>query len=297
VLSKSQRFLFRSGERAKLIVMLDVFIDESGTHQGSKVFILAGYLGTADEWASVEARFRRADKHAGVPFHAVDCANGGKDYLKIKMHKEKRNRITKKMVKIVNDHDIFGVGCGVWLDDYESVYPRNGQHWETWLLHPFRICFQLLMGEMCRYAETKYPNEKLAVVLEDSPHWYPSAAKVFLATKKESRWPYHHMLGTIAPFSPKEAPQLYAPDLLAYETYLLKSRERYPTGHRPRQSMLALLKKRLDGKMWDSMGLKVAKRIDETGKFDPADFPEYHGLEVWKRTLPSLEQINRIAKK
>jgi hypothetical protein len=260
-------FLFHSGGILKPIGMIKGYIDESGTHQGSKVLIVAGYVGNSEVWNSVEARFKKADKHAGIPFHAVDCATGGKAYQG--MHKDKRNRITKKMVKIINDHDIFGIGYCLWIDDYESIYRRNGEHWETWLAKPFTLLFQGVVHDMCQYVEEHYPGEKLSLVVEDSPHWYPSAAKKFIATKKEKHWTYASMLETIAPYSSEDAVQLYAPDLLAYETYLMKKRERFPTIHGKRESMLALLKKRLEGRIWDKDGLMLLEKfLDETSGFN-----------------------------
>jgi hypothetical protein len=235
--------------------MITGYIDESGTHQGSKTLIVAGYVGSSEVWELIEARFKRADKYSGIPFHAVDCAQGGKAYRG--MHKDKRYRITKKMVKTINDHDIFGIGYCAFLDDYESLNPRDGKHWETWLAEPFALLFQGVMGDMCRYVEQHFPGEKLSIVVEDSQHWYPIASKKFIATKKEKKYKYASMLETIAPYSSEDAVHLYAPDILAYETYLMKTRERFPTQHPPRESMLTLLKKRLEGRVWDEVGFKL----------------------------------------
>jgi hypothetical protein len=60
--------------------MITAHIDEGGTHQDSKVLILAAYIGTDAEWQSAEGRFRRANKYTGRIFHAVDCAQGGRDF-------------------------------------------------------------------------------------------------------------------------------------------------------------------------------------------------------------------------
>jgi len=261
ITARIAEFLFHSGGVLKPIVMLKAYCDESGTHQGAKVLLVSGYIGTSETWDSVEARFKKADKHAGVAFHAVDCATGGKAYRG--MDKDKRLRITKKMVKIINDHDIFGVTYGAWLDEYQEIFPRrNKESWEAWIAPVIGILFQGVIGEFCRHIEAKYPGEKLSVVMEDSESWYPTLAKRFIATKKEKTWPHHHLLETIAPYSSEEAVHLYAPDLLAYETYLLKTRERFPTKHSIRKSMLALLQKRLEGKMWDRNGFEVLKLVD-----------------------------------
>lgn len=61
--------------------------------------------------------------------------------------------------------------------------------------------------------------------------------------KHDENWPKHRLFGTIAPYSRTKAVQLYAPDTLSYEMYLLKLRERYPTKHGPREHWFNLLSK------------------------------------------------------
>jgi hypothetical protein len=238
--------------------MTTVYADESGTHQGSKILIVSAYIGISKEWESAEIRFRRADKYSDRIFHAVDCAQGGKTFRS--MNKAKRYRLFKKMIRIVNDHDLMGISYGAYIEDYDAVYPRNNQHWEEWLKHPFSILFQGLIIDLYRYAEGYYPGEKLSVVYAASQYWYPVAYKSFWELKEQK--PYCDGLETIAPYSVKDARQLHAPDLLAYETNLSKSRERYPTGHRPREYMNDLLKKKKLGKMWDKEAFQVLKAVD-----------------------------------
>jgi hypothetical protein len=224
-----------------------MYVDESGTHEQSKALIVAGYIGPSREWKSCESHFRRADRRSGIPFHAVDCAQGGKEFRG--MDKDKRYRIYKKMVKIVNEHDIFGIGWGGYIEDYQKIIPREAnQTWREWLGKLYVLCFQGVMLEACKYVKRNYPGEKFSAVVEDS-HWYPLVSAKFLRMKYDITWPDRVLLETIAPYSSTEAPQLYAADLLAYETYLLKTRERYPTAHGMREHMIALLQKRKDGRM------------------------------------------------
>lgn len=249
VTDRMVEFLFRTDGRSKPIVMITAYVDESGTHQGSGVLVLAAYIGVSEQWKLAEERFRRANEYSGRIFHAVDCAQGGRDFRG--MDKDKRNQITKKMVQILNDLDLFGVVYGAYIDDYASIWPRNEEHWETWLSQPFVLLFGGLVLELCIYMRHYCPGQTLAVVMEDSAHWYPLAAKRFLEMKKETDWADHVLLETIAPYSKEQAPQLHAPDLLAYEAYLMKLRERFPTKHPPRGSLLSLLKKRKEGRFWD----------------------------------------------
>jgi hypothetical protein len=109
--------LFRSRRKPKILAVLIAYIDESGTHQGSKLLTIGSCVGLVEEWKSGEVQFKRADKYSGVPFHAVDCAQGGKKFRG--MSKEKRYRLYKKIVKVIDDHDIFGVASSASLEDYK----------------------------------------------------------------------------------------------------------------------------------------------------------------------------------
>ena len=244
--------------------MVLTYIDESGTHQGSKVLVLAAYIGTSDEWKFAEERFRRANKYSGTTFHAVDCAQGGNEFRGI--DKDKRNRITKKMVRIVNDHDLFGVIYGGYIEDYDAVWPRDRRHWETWLSKLFILLFGGLIIDLCNYTRKYHPGERVSVTMEQSQHWYPIAAKRFQQMKQETDWADHVLLDSIAACSKEQAPQLHAPDLLAYEGYLMKLRERFPTTHRPRRSLLSLLTKRKDGRIWNKQAFETLKAMMEKGE-------------------------------
>jgi hypothetical protein len=239
--------------------MIKAYIDESGTHQGSKVLVVGAYIGTTDEWESAEKRFIKADKLSGRIFHAVDCATGGKDFRGI--DKDKRYRLYKKMVKIVNDHDIFGVGTGAIIDDYKKVYPRNGQHWETWLARAYEVAFTDTIVELCHYSKDRYGETPISFVVEQSHHWYPIAAKIFLKMQIEPAWSYYTLLETIAPYSTEKARQLHAADILAYESYLMKSRQISPTKHGPREYLVNLLKKKKEGRIWNEYGFRELERM------------------------------------
>jgi hypothetical protein len=244
--------------------VLTAYIDESGTHQDSKVLVVAAYIGPGDAWKAAESRFERANKYSGRIFHAVDCAQGGREFRG--MDKDKRNRLTKKMVKIVNDYDLFGVAYTGNIDEYELTWPRNGKHWETWLSGLFILLFGGLVVELCIYMREHHPGETFSVVMEHSQHWFGIAAKRFLRMKTETNWPDHVLLGAIESSSRKDAPQLHAPDILAYETYLMKLRSRFPTTHPPRQSLLTLLRKRKEGRSWDKRAFEGLKSKIDAGE-------------------------------
>lgn len=244
-----ETFLFRSGV-VKPLAMITAYIDESGTHQGSKALVIAAYVGDCATWKSAEICFKDADSRAGRTFHAVDCAQGGKKFRGI--DNTERYKLTMEMVGIINSHDIFGIGWGGFIDDYAEFHPRlPGEQWEEWLRGLFSLVFAGVITDVAKHVRQRYPGEKFSVAMEDSEHWYAIAADKFIRGKHDTSWGDHSLLGTIAPYSKDEAVQLHAPDLLAYEGHLMKTRERVPTKHGPRAPLLALLQKQKWGKMYD----------------------------------------------
>jgi hypothetical protein len=211
---------------------------------------MAAYVGDCAAWKSAEICFKNADARAGRIFHAADCANGGKKFKGV--DKNERFRFTMEMVEIVNSHDLFGIGWGGFVDDYAEFHHRQqGERWEIWLRGLYSLVFAGVITDVAKYVRQKYPGEKFSVVMEDSEHWYSVAADKFIRGKHDPRWPDHSLLETIAPYSKDEAVQLHAPDLLAYEAYLMKSRERVPTAHGPREPLLTLIQKQKWGRMYD----------------------------------------------
>src|SRR6266481_415092 len=56
--------------------ILTAYLDESGTHGESPIMVMAGYLGTAVQWARFEADWSVLLGRGGVTYvHAVDLFN------------------------------------------------------------------------------------------------------------------------------------------------------------------------------------------------------------------------------
>jgi hypothetical protein len=243
-----------AGGRKKLLAMITVVADESGPHQGSLVLTLGCYLGTEEEWGSVKRAVSSFQTKIGRVFHASDCATGYGDYAEIGALE--RNQITKELIGIANLHKIDGFWCGVSLKDYEELIPREDDKWSDWLDYVYRVAFGSMVIDLCRHVSKHFPGEQISIMMEQSEDWYPKAARQFIEMKQYVNWKNRSMLGTIAPYSKKEAPPLAVADALAYEAYLYRSRKLYnPNNYKIRGSLLALVEKQKSGKFWTKKGL------------------------------------------
>jgi hypothetical protein len=244
--------------------MMKVYADESGVHGGSVVLVIGSYIGDLDTWLSVEEAIQRANRHSGRLFHAADCAHLVNDFYG--MDRDRSRRIYKRMIHIINRHNIVGLSAGIFLSDYSKLWPRAPkQSWIDWLKEPYRLCFKQYIIELCHHFVANNPGEKISIAMEENHDLYPVAAGAFLEMKHDIVWPNHVLLETIAPYS-KQAVNLQTADILAYETYLMQERKQFnPRKIQPRKSLLALLNNKLEGRCWDEKSLLSWRCLQQDG--------------------------------
>jgi hypothetical protein len=62
-------------------MLLFAYLDESGTHETSPISVMAGYLGTADQWRAFDADWIALVQGAGLSHvHAVDLFKRTKQF-------------------------------------------------------------------------------------------------------------------------------------------------------------------------------------------------------------------------
>ena len=106
-------------EGVDLIAVLQAYLDESGTHQGSNFLCVAGYLFDRDggqQFARRWAERLRLDKLNF--FHAVDCAHGVKQFSRMGLD---RHALYKDLIEIVRDTALQGVAVSTSPRSYERL--------------------------------------------------------------------------------------------------------------------------------------------------------------------------------
>jgi hypothetical protein len=65
----------------RLFVIFTGYFDESGTHAGADVSVMAGFVGDARQWRKYEKRTSKLFKRCGVDtYHAIDVRRGDGDF-------------------------------------------------------------------------------------------------------------------------------------------------------------------------------------------------------------------------
>jgi hypothetical protein len=222
--------------------LIRAFLDESGTHAGSKITAMAGYLISPDslplledEWVAVLKKHGMDELHMKefVPPHGKHSHWS---------EKEKR-AVLEPLISLTREHSLVGIGAAVEMTEFMTTSQAFAHSKSPDLVEsPYQWCLRYCMVQAGAWAEGAGKLGPISYTLDEG---CPSRGKVqqhydFSRTNESLSKKYR--LGPLAFADSKKVPALQCADLLAYEMYkeadrLLSNSERGTRG-----SFLALLR-------------------------------------------------------
>jgi hypothetical protein len=125
-------------------MILTGYLDESGTHRGASVSVMAGFVADARQWGKFEKRAGKLFKRFRVDiFHTIDVRRTDKDFegwsvdRKIKFLDEFQHIINESSIRIrrreaARPRDLRSGGCKDWRQMFhERGAEAAGSHEET----------------------------------------------------------------------------------------------------------------------------------------------------------------------
>ena len=213
------RALHASGNPWKALLMVDCgsYFDDSGTHKGSVVTVIGGYIGTMDAWDAIEGPWRAVMdpyKSRGIDaFHASHCLNQWKKYKDVPSDECTRiyDRLSGLLESATGLQPIY---TAVWTSDWEKIQGRKFN-----MVHrsAYDFCVDRAIHEVVNWSANNAGGTPVPVVMaaqqehdEESESTYASWKRVTVIEEK---------LGSFTVASPSKLIQLQAADMLAYEAY------------------------------------------------------------------------------
>src|SRR5229473_3740600 len=99
-------------------MILTAYFDESGTHDGSGLSAMAGFVGNARQWSKFEKRAGKLFKRFRVDvFHTIDVRRTDKDFEGWKV--DRKIEFLDEFQHIINETLESGVASFIRDDDYE----------------------------------------------------------------------------------------------------------------------------------------------------------------------------------
>ena len=226
--------------KADFAMMMEAYFDESGTHHGSPVMCVAGYLFAAEQAIHLDREFAETLQEFGVAcFHMADCAHGVGEFSKL--NTQRRKDLVVSLVGYFKRRMEIGIAVSISETDFGRIEPPS---WERG--GPYGLAALQVLGAVVAWAE-KYSYQGKISYFFEAGHEHQSATDDAINMVRDGdqkrgttylRYHSHTFAGK------RDLRPLQAADLLAYEWQKELRRLNVPSERRPRRRSLESLLER-----------------------------------------------------
>jgi hypothetical protein len=205
--------LFPRDPCGRPFMILTAHYDESGTHEGSPVTVLAGFVGTTNDWVDFEIEWAKVLRKHGLThvrakqfFHRQGQFRRWTD--------ERCDYLWADLMYVLQERKhIFASKSVLREEDYKIFYLSDGPERKERLDTRYALCFRSFL-----YFLPAIKSGAMAVnfVLESGHHNAGDALRVFNEIKKDRTVPWRDSIGSLSFGAKQDSCALQAADLLAY---------------------------------------------------------------------------------
>lgn len=231
-LNPFERIVELSG--SAIVIVRKAFIDESGTHDGSPIMTVAGYLFKQEQARRFSRDWRKVLEKFQIPAaHQTDCATGNGDYKGMSM--SDRIKVSTKLIENIRRRSSYGFGVSIDPAAYDRIVGQVNNAPSAYS-YALLQCFALLS----RWAEKSGFEGKITYIFE-AGHASQREASRFLDSILSSGSRLSRFYAGHSFISKECALELQAADMLAWQYQHFHARRKH--GHdKARKDFLALLR-------------------------------------------------------
>lgn len=197
-------------------MILTAYYDESGTHEGSLVTVLAGFVGDVNqlvdleiEWAKVLRKHNLTHIRAKQLYHRQGQFKGWSD--------DRADELWADLLYVLQERKEIHASKSILRDeDYKLFYVSDGPARKERLDTRYALCFRAFLHFL---PAIKTGAMAVNFVLESGHRNAGDALRVFDEMKSDKGFRFRHSIGTLSFGAKQESPALQAADLLAYSSY------------------------------------------------------------------------------
>ena len=202
--------------RDKLLLMLRLYIDDSGKPDQSPVQVLAGYLSTAERWAVFSNEWQKLLDEAGLDaFRMVEAWRMARKYAE--RGSLKRDHLIVRMVECIKRHAEMAFVTSVPFEGFH-YYLDAKQDYSHPLGRPYFFGFYALLVQVYNYAFQRRADQRLEIIFDEQGG--ESEQYVLSAMTEFRRIAGQHFCDLVIPTpgfqNDKDALPLQAADMLAW---------------------------------------------------------------------------------
>jgi Protein of unknown function (DUF3800) len=193
------------------IAVLKVYMDESGTHDGSDVVTVAAYIAKPRVWMDFTKRWNLAKRPIRV-FHAVDCANLKEEFEG--WDPIERDKYVAKILPVIGDTEmLLPLAAGIVLKDYDMLLPPSDPVRDM-LGNPYGACFHWVVQTLLESLAQRGDSTQRIAFFHEINQFKEDALRTFDLIKE--RYPGRSLTLTFG--TKQDYVPLQSADILAYES-------------------------------------------------------------------------------
>jgi hypothetical protein len=222
--------------------MIQGYFDGSGTHAGSKVLTIAGFIGEEGTFVDLDQQWEKVLDDPRWPtrvseFHTVDCVHGNGEFEEGGWNYAERlalyGDLTRVIVEVGERHTLLPIGAGVVTAVFGKIAKTDlALLVAEGLGTPFDLAFQLLLQQVIHCADKHWPNERLGFLYDQGNR--PEAER-FRALFNEYAARFHlgDVLRSCGQADSRDFTPLQAGDLFSFGTMRLAQENHFATDLEP----------------------------------------------------------------
>ena len=210
---------------------LTAYLDEAGTHAGTSLTVMAGWVADADRWSRFETAWGRLLSRNGISHvHGTDLMSGkgpfkmsGKGPFK-GWPRERRATLAGEIAEICTKGTLFGIVTLLDNAEYDRAYIGDNAEMRTKrsaLDSKYGVCFRTAISLIPRLIERAglVHQSSLKIVIEDGHQNVGAAPEIFRAFNELADEPARSLLKEVVVEQKRGSAGLQAADMLAYPAW------------------------------------------------------------------------------
>lgn len=199
-------------------VNLAAYYDESGTHGGSPITVLAGFVAGVNEWVPFEREWAKVLRKHGIThvrakhlFHRQGEHKGWSE--------GQIDSLEADLLYVFQEHQLYASKTILRECDYTFVYKASPIAKRERLDSRYALCIRAFLHSLPTWHLRRYPQGVVDFVFESGHRNAPDAVRVFNEIKNDETIPHRDALGFLSFGAKRDSPALQAADMFAYWTF------------------------------------------------------------------------------
>jgi Protein of unknown function (DUF3800) len=204
-------------------MQLTAYLDEAGTHAGTRLTVMAGWVADAERWDTFKTLWTALLQRNGISHvHGTDLQSGKRPFKR--WPRARRAALAGEIAELCTRTTLFGLVVILDNAQYDRVYIGDNAEMRkkrSALESKYGVCFRVAISLIPRLIERAdlANGSELAVVIESGHQNIGAVPEIFRAFNELADEPIRSLLKRVTIEEKRHSPGLQAADMLAYPAW------------------------------------------------------------------------------